>query len=159
MGEQPIMPRYRLGLTQPLFVVPPPSKMRGLTVGNDGVVRILVPLDDAQDRRQRAESDKGQLSGQHWMMSGYPAMSGGQSGHWKPLSGHSASSSKRRMIRCFPSVGGSTSYRQERRQIDCLHVDLADAVAAERIAAGEAAALRAIVTGLRARPWWRCWFR
>jgi len=48
---------------------------------------------------------------------------------------------------------------EERRQIDRLHVDLADAVAAEQISAGEASALRAIVTELRARPWWRRWFR
>ena len=46
-----------------------------------------------------------------------------------------------------------------RKQIDELHTALADAVTAERIAAGEAAALRAIVTGLRARRWWRRWFR
>jgi hypothetical protein len=46
-----------------------------------------------------------------------------------------------------------------RRRIDELHTALADAVTAERIAAGEAAALRTIVTGLRARPWWRRWFR
>jgi chromosome segregation ATPase len=48
---------------------------------------------------------------------------------------------------------------QERHQIDTLRIDLADAVGAERIAAGEAAALRAIVTGLRDRRWWRRWFR
>ena len=41
------------------------------------------------------------------------------------------------------------------QRIDELHTALADAVTAERIAAGEAAALHAIVTGLRARPWWR----
>ena len=46
-----------------------------------------------------------------------------------------------------------------RKRIDELHVDLADAVTAERIAAGEAAALRAILEGLRARSWWRRWFR
>jgi hypothetical protein len=51
------------------------------------------------------------------------------------------------------------SLAEERRQIDRLHVDLADAVTAERIAAGEAAALRAVVDGLRTRPWWRRWFR
>ena len=48
---------------------------------------------------------------------------------------------------------------RERDRVDELHTALADAVTAERIAAGEAAALRAIVTGLRARPWWRRWFR
>ena len=45
--------------------------------------------------------------------------------------------------------------RELQQRIDELHTALADAVTAERIAAGEAAALRAIVTGLRARPWWR----
>jgi hypothetical protein len=45
------------------------------------------------------------------------------------------------------------------QRVDELHTALADAVTAERIAAGEAAALRTIVTGLRARPWWRRWFR
>ena len=51
-----------------------------------------------------------------------------------------------------------TLLAEERRQIDRLHLDLADAITAERIAAGEAAALRAIVAGLRARPWWRRWW-
>ena len=46
-----------------------------------------------------------------------------------------------------------------RKRIDELHTALADAVTAERIAAGEAAALRTIVTGLQERPWWRRWFR
>jgi len=45
------------------------------------------------------------------------------------------------------------------QRVDELHIALADAVTAERIAAGEASALRAIVTGLWARPWWRRWFR
>jgi hypothetical protein len=48
---------------------------------------------------------------------------------------------------------------RERDCVDELHTALGDAVTAERIAAGEAAALHAIVTGLRARPWWRRWFR
>ena len=48
---------------------------------------------------------------------------------------------------------------EARRRIDELHTALAGAVAAERIAAGEAGALRTIVAGLRARPWWRRWFR
>jgi hypothetical protein len=46
-----------------------------------------------------------------------------------------------------------------RKRLDELQTVLADALAAQRIAADEAAALRAIVTGLRARPWWRRWFR
>jgi len=46
-----------------------------------------------------------------------------------------------------------------RKRIDDLHTALADAVAAERIAAGEASALRHQLDLLRARPWWRRWFR
>jgi hypothetical protein len=44
------------------------------------------------------------------------------------------------------------------QRIDELQTALADAVAAERIAAGEAAALRHELDFLRARPWWRRWF-
>jgi len=46
-----------------------------------------------------------------------------------------------------------------RKRLDELQTVLADALTAQRIAADEAAALRAIVTGLSARPWWRRWFR
>ena len=45
------------------------------------------------------------------------------------------------------------------RQIGDLYGALADARTAAMISSNEAAALRAIVTGLRARPWWRRWFR
>ena len=46
------------------------------------------------------------------------------------------------------------------RSLDRQNLALADAVAAERIAAGEAAGLRAELDRLRARaPWWRRWFR
>jgi hypothetical protein len=42
---------------------------------------------------------------------------------------------------------------------DGVQTALADAVAAERIAAGEAAGLRVELDRLRARaPWWRRWF-
>jgi hypothetical protein len=51
------------------------------------------------------------------------------------------------------------SLTEERRRIDRLHTDLAEAVAAERIAASEASALRTALDQLRARPWWRRWFR
>jgi hypothetical protein len=67
-------------------------------------------------------------------------------GHWK-----SAIAALRQQL----EVANSRADRAERR-VDELHTD---AVTAERIAAGEAAALRALVTGLRARPWWRRWFR
>ena len=45
------------------------------------------------------------------------------------------------------------------RQIGDLYGALADARTAAMISSNEAAALRAIVTGLRARPWWRRWFQ
>jgi hypothetical protein len=45
------------------------------------------------------------------------------------------------------------------QRIDELQTALADAVAAERIAAGEASALRAALTEQSRRPWWRGWFR
>jgi hypothetical protein len=47
---------------------------------------------------------------------------------------------------------------EERRRVDELRTALADAVAAERIAAGEAAALRAELVRTKSRaPWWRRW--
>jgi hypothetical protein len=45
------------------------------------------------------------------------------------------------------------------RQIGDLYGALADARTAAMISSNEAAALRAIVAELRARPWWRRWFR
>jgi hypothetical protein len=48
--------------------------------------------------------------------------------------------------------------RAERR-IDELQAALTDAVAAERIAASEAAGLRTMLTDQRTRPWWRRWLR
>ena len=46
------------------------------------------------------------------------------------------------------------------RRLEELEKRLADAVAAERIAANEAAGLRAELDRLRGRrPWWRRWFR
>jgi hypothetical protein len=47
----------------------------------------------------------------------------------------------------------------ERIRIDRLLTELADARAAERISADSAAALRHELDLLRARPWWRRWFR
>jgi hypothetical protein len=47
----------------------------------------------------------------------------------------------------------------ERARVDDLLADLADARSAERISADAAAALRHEIELLRARPWWRRWFR
>jgi len=56
---------------------------------------------------------------------------------------------------------GERVIEEERRRVDWLYSALADAVAAERIAAGEATALRAELDRRRdwRRPWWRRWFR
>jgi hypothetical protein len=45
------------------------------------------------------------------------------------------------------------------RRIDGLHTDLADARTAAMISGSEAAALRAENALLKARPWWRRWWR
>src|SRR6516164_4191995 len=55
----------------------------------------------------------------------------------------------------------AASLTEERRRIDGLHMDLADARTAAMITGCEAAALRAqlaLLTDQR-RPWWRRWFR
>ena len=52
-----------------------------------------------------------------------------------------------------------TLLTEERRRIDGLHTDLADARTAAVISGSEAAALRAENALLKARPWWRRWFR
>ena len=139
-------------------------------VGNDGVVRILVPLDDARDRRQHADSDKGlsvRTSPEDIRTSGdvrgtirtlEPAVR--TLGEQLEAANSSLLSERRRAEQAEHRVDELQALlTQERRQIDRLHIDLADAVTAEQIAAGEASALRAIVTALRARPWWRRWFR
>ena len=48
-----------------------------------------------------------------------------------------------------------TLLTEERRRIDGLHTDLADARTAAMISGSEAAALRAENALLKARPWWR----
>jgi predicted nucleic acid-binding Zn-ribbon protein len=51
-------------------------------------------------------------------------------------------------------------FEDERKRVDELRTALADAVAAERIAAGTAAGLRAEIAILTdRRSWWRRWFR
>jgi hypothetical protein len=52
-----------------------------------------------------------------------------------------------------------TLLTEERRRIDGLHADLADARTAAMITGCEAAALRAENALLKARPWWRRWWR
>jgi len=106
-------------------------------IGNDGVVRVLVPPDEAP-RRQRVTTN---------------------TDCDPPLSAQL----ERETIRAERAERQLEVERQRvedsRKRIDELHTALADAVTAERIAAGEAAALRTIVTGLQERPWWRRWFR
>ena len=50
-----MMPRYRLGLTQPLFVVPPPSEIRGLTEAElDELAACLRAAEEALRRIDEA---------------------------------------------------------------------------------------------------------
>jgi len=166
--------------------------------GNDGVVRILVPLPAAHDRQQRKDLFRGETSTDKQVVRrGHPRTSDRTSApdNWRTIealenaiaalreqlakadqreeSAHRraererAEQSERRADELQAALmeesrqveAGRKRIDELQQRVDQLHTDLADAVTAERIAAGEAAALRAIVTGLRARPWWRRWFR
>ena len=122
-------------------------------IGNDGVVRVLVPPDEAP-RRQRVTTNTDcdpPLSA--------PLIREVVGEAVGAYIGPLTAQLERETIRAERAERQLEVERQRvedsRKRIDELHTALADAVTAERIAAGEAAALRAIVTGLRARPWWR----
>ena len=151
-------------------------------VGNDGVVRVLVPLTEAKNTRERA------------VLEVAPDTDGPPPGHIRtsPLTspGQSAPDDPR-TVRTLENVVEALREQltraeqradvdrgraerverhleeergrvdEERKRVDELRTALADAVAAERIAAGEAAGLRAEVERLIAerRPWWRRWVR
>jgi hypothetical protein len=139
--------------------------------GNDGIVRVLVPLDEARTRPA--------ILGGHEVMSApgqsprtsadnrtadslSPGPSDGQSAPDDPRTVRALESAVEELRATIADLRRRLDHESERAncaqsRIDELHTDLADAVTAERIAAGEAAALRAIVTRLRARPWWRRW--
>src|SRR6516164_652502 len=135
-------------------------------VGNDGVVRVLVPLDDARKRPETLAKGQGlSTPGQSPRTSADsavvdslpPGPSDGQSAPDAPQTVRALESAVEELRATITDLRQRLD--RERDRVDELHTALADAVTAERIAAGEAAALRAIVTGLRARPWWRRWFR
>jgi hypothetical protein len=112
-------------------------------IGNDGVVRVLVPPDEAPLRRPRRQrvttnTDCGPPSVS-------PPHQGGRGGGCGGL--HRPPHSERETFRA----------ERAERQLEVERQVVEDS--RKRIAAGEAAALRTIVTGLRERPWWRRWFR
>jgi len=126
-------------------------------IGNDGVVRVLVPPDEAP-RRQRVTTNTDcdpPLSA--------PLIREVVGEAVGAYIGPLTAQLERETIRAERAERQLEVERQRvedsRKRIDELHTALADAVTAERIAAGEAAALRTIVTGLQERPWWRRWFR
>ena len=139
-------------------------------VGNDGVVRILVPLDDTQNPKEGVDPDNGESVR---TTRSTIRISDDVRGTIRTLEtavrtlgeqlevANTSLVAERQRVDALQVVLTEERRRVEdgRKRIDELHVDLADAVTAERIAAGEAAALRAILEGLRARPWWRRWFR
>ena len=138
-------------------------------VGNDGVVRILVPLDETQNPKEGADPDNGEsirttrstirISDDVRATIRTLETAVRTLGEQLEVANTSLVAERQR-VDALQVVLTEERRRVEdgRKRIDELHVDLADAVTAERIAAGEASALRVIVDGLRARPWWRRWF-
>jgi len=152
--------------------------------GNDGVVRILVPLTEA-----RKVSGKRHVASPGHSPRTEPDIRGVIREVIREIAGaappdvrddireddrgavralESAIEALREQLRIANELAANAGRQLEverqlvedgRKRLDELQTVLADAVTAQRIAADEAAALRAIVTGLRARPWWRRWFR
>ena len=154
--------------------------------GNDGVVRVLVPLTEAR----KVGRKPGRIS---------PGYQGGNLPRTEPdirgvirevireIAGaappdvrddireddrgttlESAIEVLREQLRIANELAANAGRQLEaerqsveagRKRLDELQTVLADALTAQRIAADEAAALRTIVTGLRERPWWRRLFR
>jgi hypothetical protein len=123
--------------------------------GNDGVVRVLVPLEDARDRRKSADS----------RVSPDKEADVRTSARTSPLISapdiprtvrtlESAIEALREQLRKADQREEAERGRADRteRHLEELREALADAVAAERIAAGEAARLRAQAEDRRA---WR----
>ena len=156
----------------------------GRQIGNDGVVRVTVPL-SALVNPAKTDADTDSLSPAPEMTATPIAVTGDIAGDvLDDVSGDvtPATNALIRAIEALREQLAKADQREEaerrraehaehrleverqvvddsRKRIDELYIALADAVAAERIAAGEASALRAIVTERRAPPWWRRWFR
>ena len=130
-------------------------------IGNDGVVRVLVPPHEAPLRRPRRQRVTKSTDCDPPLSAPLIREVVGEA--VGAYIGLLTAQLERETIRAERAERQLEVERQRvedsRKRIDELHTALADAVTAERIAAGEAAALRTIVTGLRERPWWRRWFR
>jgi hypothetical protein len=131
-------------------------------VGNDGVVRVVVPLIDVQKSSKAAAIADGQ--GGHASRTSIPGQPADV-----PLTSPLISDPGRfagvpRIIEALKGAVDTLRSQLERergrvdqaeRRIEELQANLADAVAAERIAAGEAAALRTAADRRRAWGLWR----
>jgi len=150
--------------------------------GNDGVVRILVPLTEA-----RKVSGKRHVASPGHSPRTEPDIRGVIREVIREIAGaappdvrddireddrgttlESAIEVLREQLRIANELAANAGRQLEaerqsveagRKRLDELQTVLADALTAQRIAADEAAALRTIVTGLRERPWWRRLFR
>ena len=137
-------------------------------IGNDGVVRVLVPPHEAplrRPRRQRVTKSTDcdpPLSApliREVVGEAVGAYIGLLTAQLERETIRAERAERQLEIERQLVEDGRKRIDELQQRVDQLHTDLADAVTAERIAAGEAAALQAIVTGLRARPWWRRWPR
>ena len=141
--------------------------------GNDGIVRVLVPVTEAPKARQAAPldvpgdkacpgADMSRVTSAPDLLS--PGQYPGQSSPDVPGTIRAFESAVEELRATIADLRQRLDHEcqradQAQSRINELHTALADAVGAERIAAADASALRVIVDGLRARPWWRRWFR
>jgi hypothetical protein len=136
-------------------------------VGNDGVVRVTVPLTEAKNPRGSAVSglapDNTDAPPGHVRMS--PLTSPGQSAPADPrtvraletaieaLREQLTKADQRAEAERGRADRAERHLEDEQKRVDELRTALSDAVAAERIAAGEASALRAEVERWRHMGW------
>ena len=137
-------------------------------IGNDGVVRVLVPPDEAPLRRPRRQrvttnTDCDPPLSVSLIREVVREVVGA---YIAPLTGQldretsRAERAERQIEAERQRVEDSRKRIDElQRRIDGLHADLADARTAAMISGSEAAALRCENALLKARPWWRKWFR
>jgi len=139
-------------------------------VGNDGVVRVLVPLDDARKRPETLAKGQGlSTPGQSPRTSADsavvdslpPGPSDGQSAPDAPQTVRALESAVEELRATITDLRQRLDRERERaeRRVDELLVELADARTAAMVTGCEAAALRVENALLKARPWWRRWLR
>jgi len=138
-------------------------------VGNDGVVRVLVPLDDARKRPETLAKGQGlSTPGQSPRTSADsavvdslpPGPSDGQSAPDDPRTVRAVESAVEELRATIADLRQRLDHERDRAdrvqsRVEELHTALADAVAAERIAAGEASALRGQADRRREWSLWR----